>query len=133
MTGEDLTRPERAVGASAERGTAAQEERLSVDGVLRLLGNQRRCAMLRYLMNHPTETVSVDAPVDVVVAAETASTAGHQRTRERTRVSARCVQLPYPTKADIVASEADTDQIRYQGVPASKRSSSASTTSIQRR
>lgn len=113
MTGEEIAPPEEAAG-SPQRGTAARAERLSVDEALRLLSNQRRRTMLRYLMNRPNEAVAVDELVDHVVAAET-STADRQRNRDRIGVGTRCVQLPYLTDTGLVASEADTEQVRYQG------------------
>lgn len=115
MTGEEGSRPAGDIDGAPETGMTTGAGRLPVDETIRVLANQRRRAILRHLLDRPDWTAHVEDLVDVVVASETASRVDRHRTRERVTISVRCVQLPYLAEAELVAYDADTQQVRYRG------------------
>lgn len=114
MTGEDASRPEVAFDVSADQGTTAQTGSLSVDEALRLLANRRRRTILRHLMNHPDGPTALDDLVDLVLTAETSSTAGHHQQTDKMKIDIQCIQVPYLANAGVIEYEADTEQVHYQ-------------------
>lgn len=114
MSWDKITEPREEVDGLPESKSTPQAGRLSINEAFRVLSHPQRRKILRYLMNRPHETVAVNDLVDCVVGAEVAIGSRH-RNRERVRAGVQHNHLPKLTEAGLVASEADTNQVRYQG------------------
>jgi hypothetical protein len=100
--------------SSSKEGYNPRKEGISLDGLHRLLAQERRRLVLSYLATHPRETVSVDDITDMVAGCETPRP-GPAPQWEWIAIDLYHVHLPTLADAGVIEYDPVAETVQYTG------------------